>query len=303
MRKKLTLDLALVDIPTLDLPAKGELLIHDEGVPGLSLRLRATGTRTWIVRSSQSGMPDACDAVRLLLLTGGRRQEILGLRWDAIVGRRAVLADAKEGPRTIWLNTPAKALLDERRERIAGEYVFPSKRLDGPKTNIDREWKAIRVHADIPGLRLHDLRHHFAAVGVSNGIDLKMVGQLLGHKEIEAWVVIAAMIVSVDRILQVRSCKASPDSDTDAPGRFLLILMQGSLNSAPWSLRSMLLSDRKAVDLFAAKSAWRALQSCAATTDEVKDLRRETLALKECVADLTLANRLLKKRMARPVCK
>lgn len=41
----------------------------------------------------------------------------------------------------------------------------------------------------------------------------------------------------------------------------------------------------------------------AATTDEVKDLRRETLALKECVADLTLENRLLKKRMARPVCK
>ena len=33
----------------------------------------------------------------------------------------------------------------------------------------------------------------------------------------------------------------------------------------------------------------------AATTDEVKDLRRETSALKECVADLTLENRLLKK--------
>ena len=35
----------------------------------------------------------------------------------------------------------------------------------------------------------------------------------------------------------------------------------------------------------------------AATTDEVKDLRRETSALKECVADLTLENRLLKKNM------
>ena len=38
----------------------------------------------------------------------------------------------------------------------------------------------------------------------------------------------------------------------------------------------------------------------AATSDEVKDLRRETQALKEVVADLTLENRLLKKRMARP---
>ena len=33
----------------------------------------------------------------------------------------------------------------------------------------------------------------------------------------------------------------------------------------------------------------------AATTDEVKDLRREARDLKECVADLTLENRLLKK--------
>lgn len=41
----------------------------------------------------------------------------------------------------------------------------------------------------------------------------------------------------------------------------------------------------------------------AATTGEVQDLRRETRALKEAVADLMLENRLLKKRMARPVCK
>jgi hypothetical protein len=41
----------------------------------------------------------------------------------------------------------------------------------------------------------------------------------------------------------------------------------------------------------------------AATSDEVKDLRREAQALKEVVADLTLENRLLEKRMARPVCK
>ena len=40
----------------------------------------------------------------------------------------------------------------------------------------------------------------------------------------------------------------------------------------------------------------------AATSDEVKDLRREANALKEVVAELTLENRVLKKRMARPVC-
>ena len=38
----------------------------------------------------------------------------------------------------------------------------------------------------------------------------------------------------------------------------------------------------------------------AATTEEVKDLRREARDLKECVADLTLENRLLKKSMTGP---
>ena len=40
----------------------------------------------------------------------------------------------------------------------------------------------------------------------------------------------------------------------------------------------------------------------AATTGEVQDLRREARALKECVADLTLENRLLKKSMVADVC-
>ena len=39
----------------------------------------------------------------------------------------------------------------------------------------------------------------------------------------------------------------------------------------------------------------------AATTDEIKELRREASALKEVVAELTLENRLLKKCMVRPV--
>ena len=43
-----------------------------------------------------------------------------------------------------------------------------------------------------------------------------------------------------------------------------------------------------------ARSAWLAIRR-AATSDEVNDLRREAMALKEVVADLTLENRVLKK--------
>jgi integrase len=134
----------------------------------------------------QTEWPDACDAVRLLMLTGARRSEILSLEWDRIVGSRAVLEDSKAGPRTIWLNGPARAVLEARRAAATGRYVFPAAKRDGPIQVIDRAWFVIRQGADLGPLRLHDLRHHFASVAVSNGIDLRVVGQLLGHYDLDS---------------------------------------------------------------------------------------------------------------------
>lgn len=134
----------------------------------------------------QTRMPDACDAVRLLLLTGARRSEILSLEWDWIVGSRAVLKDSKEGPRTIWLNVPARAILDARKGSSSSPFVFPAPKGNGPVKVIDRAWAAIRTEAGIGRLRVHDLRHHFASIAVSNSIDLHIVGQVLGHHEIDS---------------------------------------------------------------------------------------------------------------------
>lgn len=147
----------------------------------------ATVRRLWAALDKlHDTMPNACDAVRLLLLTGARRSEILSLEWDRIVGPRAVLEDSKTGPRTIWLNTPARAVLDTRRRAITGRYVFPAARIKGPMRVLDHAWSMIRKEAQLGTLRVHDLRHHFASVGVSNGIDLRLVGQLLGHQDIDS---------------------------------------------------------------------------------------------------------------------
>ncbi len=147
----------------------------------------ATVRRLWrALDMVQSAKPDACDAIRLLMLTGARRSEILSLEWDRIVGSRAVLADAKEGPRTIWLNAPARAILDARRAQRTGRYVFPAERSEGPMKVIDQAWKQVCGEAAITGLRVHDLRHHFASVAVSNGVDLRLVGHLLGHVDIDS---------------------------------------------------------------------------------------------------------------------
>lgn len=134
----------------------------------------------------QARMPDACDAVRLLFLTGARRSEILALEWDRVVGPRAVLEDSKTGPRTIWLNAPARAILDARKATATGPFVFPAPSGKGPLKVIERAWSAIRKEAGIGPLRVHDLRHHFASVAVSNGIDLRLVGQLLGHHDLDS---------------------------------------------------------------------------------------------------------------------
>ena len=169
----------------------------------------------------QERMPAACGVIRLLLLTGARKSEILGLHWGRIVGCRAVLASSKTGSRTIWLNAPARVILDGRRGTDAGDFVFPAPRRRGALSSIDRQWDTIRKAADAPSLRLHDLRHHYAAVGVSNGIDLKVVGELLGHHDIDSTLIYAhlataALVRSADRVSRLIGRAAG--QDRSAPG-------------------------------------------------------------------------------------
>jgi integrase len=173
--------------------------------------------RLWEALDRLQGMvTDYCDAVRLLLLTGARRSEILGLTWDLIAGPRAVPEDSKSGPRTIWLNAPAREILDARREASASPYVFPSPRIDGPLT-MDAPWRVILKEAGLSGIRVHDLRHHFASVAVSNGIDIRLVGQLLGHRDIDstlgyAHLATGALTKSASRVSSIidRSMNAGP---------------------------------------------------------------------------------------------
>lgn len=167
-------------------------------------------------------MPDACDIIRLLLLTGARKGEIIGLEWDRIADARAVLETSKTGPRTIWLNTPARAVLDGRRATRWDGLVFPATFRRGALSSIDRQWNMIRKEAGAPTLRLHDLRHHYAAVGVSNGLDLKLVGALLGHHDIDSTLIYAhlataSLVKSADRVSRLIGRASGQDQPRTRP--------------------------------------------------------------------------------------
>ena len=56
--------------------------------------------------------PHIVAVIRLLMLTGCRLGEVLSLEWDWIRGKRIHLPDSKSGPRTVWLSSAARAVVD-----------------------------------------------------------------------------------------------------------------------------------------------------------------------------------------------
>ena len=126
----------------------------------------------------------AVDPLKLILLTGCRSGEILGLTWREVKPTRLELIDAKQGPRDIPLNKPAQHLLKNLKHGSISKFVFPSdKSTVGHITCIDQSWQTIKRHAKLPtDFRIHDLRHTYASHAILSGETLTMTGQLLGHK-------------------------------------------------------------------------------------------------------------------------
>jgi integrase len=132
-----------------------------------------------------AGSPYVPAAIKLLLFTGARLSEILGLRWEHIDLERgdARLPDSKSGTKTVHLPPPALAVL-ARLTRLEGNPHVIVGQKDGARlVNLEKPWRAIRAAAGLPDVRLHDLRHAFASVGAAAGDSLLVIGKLLGHSQ------------------------------------------------------------------------------------------------------------------------
>ena len=130
----------------------------------------------------ESGRQQA-DIIRLLLFTGCRKGEIMGLRRSEIRDGMLALADAKTGPRTVPLSSQAKAILD-RQPCTGSPFVFPSPRDPArPRCSTLRLWDRVRREAGIEDVRLHDLRHTMASHAVMNGVPVPVVSRMLGQPD------------------------------------------------------------------------------------------------------------------------
>lgn len=168
----------------------GEVLAAAEAEHRAAMERRAQGLPVKSGRKGEGDLEDgenpyAVAAIRLLMLTGCRKSEILSLRWDWVDFERAMLRlpDSKTGAKTVPLAAPALELL-ERLPRVEGNpHVFPSGTGDGHYVGLQKVWARLRARAGLDGVRIHDLRHSFASVGVSAGDSLYVVGKLLGHTQ------------------------------------------------------------------------------------------------------------------------
>jgi integrase len=135
--------------------------------------------------AAYDGSPFVVGAVKLLVFTGARLGEVLGLRWEWINFERgeARLPDSKAGAKTLHLPPPALAVLTELPRVDGNPYVIVGAKPGAALVNLEKPWQAIRQPAGLDDVRLHDLRHAFASVAASSGMGLPIIGKILGHTQ------------------------------------------------------------------------------------------------------------------------
>ena len=129
----------------------------------------------------------AAAAIRLLILTGCRRNEILTLRWEDVhlEANEFRLRDSKTGPRTVSLSPVAVTVLAALSRLEGSPWVIPGGRPGARLSSIFEPWCRVRTRAGLDDVRIHDLRHSFASRALALGESLPVIAKLLGHSQIQ----------------------------------------------------------------------------------------------------------------------
>ena len=139
------------------------------------------------MESERVEMASAIAAVRLLLLTGCRLNEIVKLQWEHVnlAALSLNLPDSKTGAKTVHIGQAAvmvfKGIVRDRFNPHVITGSLPGK----PLSDLQPFWQRLRARAGLKDVRIHDLRHTFASVAIASGQGLPMIGKLLGHTQVQ----------------------------------------------------------------------------------------------------------------------
>ena len=128
----------------------------------------------------------AAAALRLLMLTGCRRNEILTLRWEDVrlqtqelhlTDSKTARAPSRSRPRRrrFWPNCRAS------RQPLGDPRAKPGARL----SSLFEPWRRVRARASLDDVRIHDLRHSYASRALALGESLPVIAKLLGHAQVQ----------------------------------------------------------------------------------------------------------------------
>lgn len=152
--------------------------------------------------------------VMLSLLTGARRENVLGMRWEQVSLSRAVwrIPDEKsknEEAMNIPLSPEAIQILDMRKEEVGDSlFVFPAESATGYMTPPKKRWEALMERSGLSNLRLHDLRRTMGSYQAITGSSLIVIGKSLGHKSAEATSIYARLHIDPVRESMARATAA-----------------------------------------------------------------------------------------------
>ncbi|MBS4049490.1 MAG: site-specific integrase [Alphaproteobacteria bacterium] len=149
--------------------------------------LQQLGKTMWQVEI-EGEHPTALAAIRLMLLTGFRRTEALGLQWNWLWADEHYVhfPDSKTGPQFRVVGKAALALLKAQRKEANPDetralYVFPADRGDGHFIGIMRVLDRICARAGLADVTPHVMRHTFASIAAELGYSELIIAGLLGH--------------------------------------------------------------------------------------------------------------------------
>jgi len=174
------------------------------------IRLLTDSERERLVEACRLGPPHLLVAVRLMLTTGLRKQECLGLRWkDIDLDKRMLIVREGKGGKSRMVPLANQTLEMLRTLPRVGEYVVSGP--DGKRIgNIKRSFGTACRQAGIENLWIHDLRRAFGSELAMRGVSPWVIQHLLGHAELrttEVYVNISntALRSAVDRLPELES--------------------------------------------------------------------------------------------------